>query len=81
MSYKGFFLYGEDETLIRDLTDEQRGRVIKAVMSYRHKGNNRQVLSNLKGVEVFVFNYIKARIDRDKAARRKAVNRQKGTVE
>lgn len=52
------------ETLVRNLTDEQRARVVKAVGYYLHNGNEKRVLSDLKGIERIVFNNIKSRLDR-----------------
>lgn len=76
---KGFLLYEEDEELFNELTDEQKGEVIKSLFAYFSRGEMPQSISEMSRI---VFYVIKRSIDRDVAhyvetCERKAESRKK----
>jgi hypothetical protein len=50
------------------LSDEERGRVIMALLDYADTGDSSNSSSELSGAERMCFSFISAQIDRDKAA-------------
>lgn len=61
---KGFLLYEEDEELFNELTDEQKGEVIKSLFAYFNRGEMPQSIGELSRI---VFQVLKRNIDRDVA--------------
>lgn len=68
---KSFLLYTNYIDLIRELTDEEAGRLIKAILLYE---NGEQV--ELGGGERIAFAFIRARLDQDEAAWKESKRRR-----
>lgn len=62
MDKKSFLMYLDYEEQFALLTDEQLGRLLRAVMEYEKT----QIVPELDGIIKMAFSFIKAQLDRDR---------------
>ena len=61
MAKESFIIHTDDSECIEALTDEQAGRLFKALMAYGKNG----VMPELDGVELMAFMFMKKQLDKD----------------